>query len=113
MTAGTEQALSFNMILAEAANQRGWIFGIGSQRGQLLEDSNQRWREVESLREKYQDLMILGNLGLSEVITHPVQKIQDLVDSLGGERVDCSHQPFARVFSKRISCSFSRGLQSS
>ena len=35
MTAGHPQASDLNIMLAEAASERGWLIGVGSQRREL------------------------------------------------------------------------------
>ncbi|GAB4391614.1 MAG: type 2 isopentenyl-diphosphate Delta-isomerase [Gammaproteobacteria bacterium] len=80
MTAGHNQATSLNHLLAEACQRRGWAMGVGSQRRQL-HDSNahQEWQQIRRIAP---DIMLFGNIGLSQAINCSVQDIQHLIDSL-------------------------------
>ena len=81
MTAGHHGSVNLNERLALAASRRGWIMGVGSQRKELFdEEAHQEW--VELRKTIGSELLMVGNIGLSQVIQTPPEKIQDLVDSL-------------------------------
>ena len=81
MTAGHAQAREINWRLAQACAKRGWVFGVGSQRRELsdrqpLIDS---WSEMKL---ELPELVLLGNLGLSQLIESDVATIKKLVKNL-------------------------------
>lgn len=80
MTAGHAEGTSLNIRLAQAAAERGWPLGVGSQRRELTEPSaREEWRE---LRRRAPKAILLGNLGLAQVIRSPVEDVQRLIDHL-------------------------------
>jgi isopentenyl-diphosphate delta-isomerase len=83
MTAGHAGANQINMCLAEACARRGWILAVGSQRRELFDEkSHSSWTE---LRERFPDLALIGNLGLSQVIRSSTKDIRQLLDNLGAK----------------------------
>ncbi|MCF7823443.1 MAG: type 2 isopentenyl-diphosphate Delta-isomerase [Candidatus Marinimicrobia bacterium] len=66
MSGGTEEAYTFNATLAEAAEQAGCAFGLGSIRAALEQDSARESYLVA--REKAPSAVILANLGIAQVI---------------------------------------------
>lgn len=83
MTGGADAARSINFTIAQACERRGWIMGVGSQRKQLK--APQARREWEELRQAFPRLCLLGNLGLSQLISTPPEKVEELVQALGAE----------------------------
>ena len=81
MTGGFDGASKINKRLARACSQRGWIMGVGSQRKQLI--SKDTYLEWENIKKEFPNVPLLGNLGMSQVINTPVEKIEELVHSLG------------------------------
>jgi isopentenyl-diphosphate delta-isomerase len=80
MTAGHGESLGLNQRLAEACESRGWRMGVGSQRREL-NDSKARneWIEV---RKKAPNVEMFANLGLSQIVNLPVNKVSELVEAL-------------------------------
>lgn len=83
MTAGHPDAFELNRRLALACQRRGWAMGVGSQRRELADSSAAR--EWPRLREEASGLTLFANLGLSQLIGAPVERVQELVDSIGAE----------------------------
>lgn len=80
MTAGHTDALSLNQMMAKVSQARGWAMGVGSQRRELFDSEAKReWRGV---REAAPKAVLIGNLGIAQVIHTPVDKIRELVDNL-------------------------------
>lgn len=80
MTAGHKDSSSFNTILARACAERGWWMGVGSQRRELSDlQSSKEWQEVRAAAPK---AMLLGNLGVAQLIRASIEDIHRLVDSL-------------------------------
>lgn len=66
MTAGHENAIVINEILASICEKRGWAFGLGSLRRDLEGQAPvEAWAQF---RKKFLDLKIIGNLGILELI---------------------------------------------
>jgi isopentenyl-diphosphate delta-isomerase len=86
MTAGHAKAPVINKILAQACERRGWVMGLGSQRRDLEASLNDiatvdHWH---TFRASYPNLVLIGNLGLSQIIqssTADVRRIADLVSA--------------------------------
>lgn len=66
MTAGHNDAHDINFRLAQMASERGWIFGLGSQRRELDEAFCDRG--IEAIVSSFSDLKIVSNLGISQLI---------------------------------------------
>jgi isopentenyl-diphosphate Delta-isomerase len=66
MTAGHKGAEDLNYRLAQAASERGWIFGLGSQRRELDEAYSDHG--VETIVSTFSDLKLMANLGLAQLI---------------------------------------------
>lgn len=80
MTAGHKQAKSINRHLIEACAQNDWAMGVGSQRRELTDpDAAFEWKE---LRHDFPNVQLYSNLGIAQLITTPLKKIQKLTDSL-------------------------------
>jgi isopentenyl-diphosphate Delta-isomerase len=80
MTAGTGQSETLNSVIARACEARGWLMGVGSQRRELTDSTiNEEWVRV---RKTAPSVMFMGNVGLTQVITTPVDQIRKLVDSV-------------------------------
>ncbi len=84
MTAGHAAAADLNLMLARACEARGWAMGVGSQRRELEEggttsNSTDKWVE---LRRAAPHLVLVANLGISQIIRAPIEAIQRLVDSI-------------------------------
>jgi isopentenyl-diphosphate delta-isomerase len=80
MTAGHHAATDINQTLAFAAEQRGWLMGVGSQRRELQDpQASEEWR---ILRSQIPQAKLMGNIGLSQLIQSKPADIQRLVDAL-------------------------------
>ncbi|MBS1959014.1 MAG: type 2 isopentenyl-diphosphate Delta-isomerase [Bdellovibrionales bacterium] len=66
MTSGHDDAYEINLRLARIASERGWLFGLGSQRRELDEAFNDSG--IDSIVSTYTDLKLVSNLGLSQLI---------------------------------------------
>ncbi|MBX3019829.1 MAG: type 2 isopentenyl-diphosphate Delta-isomerase [Bdellovibrionaceae bacterium] len=80
MTAGHGDAVALNAMMARVAEARGWMMGVGSQRRELFDAAAKaEWREVRKAAPR---AVLLGNLGIAQVIQTPVKVIRELVDNL-------------------------------
>ena len=109
MTGGWDKSEQFNLKLAQICEKRSWIMGVGSQRGQLTDRSKDR--EWHKIRSACPDLVLLGNLGLSQVISTPVEKIEKLVESLGAQGMIVHTNPLQEALQKEGSPFFKGGME--
>jgi isopentenyl-diphosphate delta-isomerase len=80
MTAGHRNGVEINRRLARAASEKKWMMGVGSQRKELTDSAaSTEWKQI---RKESPNAVLLGNLGIAQVIQSPVSQIQKLVDSL-------------------------------
>ncbi len=80
MTAGHAQAKEFNRNLAKAASARSWALAVGSQRREL---DDPQWVEVwRQIRKEYPELVLFGNLGISELIKRDSEEVLKLLETL-------------------------------
>lgn len=83
MTAGHEMAPEINSRLAQISAEKQILMGVGSQRRELADvGARQEWKQV---RKQAPKALLLGNLGIAQVIRTPVSQVQDLIDSLEAE----------------------------
>jgi isopentenyl-diphosphate Delta-isomerase len=80
MTAGHEKALTLNRNLMAACAKTGWAMGVGSQRRELTDEKASNVWTV--LRQDYSDVVLYGNLGIAQLITHPIDDVIKLTDAL-------------------------------
>jgi isopentenyl-diphosphate delta-isomerase len=87
MTGGTERASRINRQLAGVAEQRGYAFGLGSQRPML-----ERPELVESyrVREVAPTALLLGNIGAVQAARLEDEQLFNLVQSVGADAL-CVH----------------------
>lgn len=80
MTAGHQDGVAINTRLARLSSERGILMGVGSQRRELFDASaSQEWKRIRQASPK---ALLLGNLGLSQIVHTPVMQIQKLVESM-------------------------------
>jgi len=80
MTAGHPGSQKINEALASLSEKRHILMGVGSQRRQLEQESAvQEW---ENIRNKYPGALLMGNIGISELISTPTDRILNLMKSI-------------------------------
>ena len=78
MTAGHDDAEWINSRLADAAAERGWILGLGSQRRELSADFSDQ--AVRDLCARFPKLKLVANLGITQLIElHQKNELPQLV----------------------------------
>lgn len=83
MTAGHERGVEINSRLAKISAEKQILMGVGSQRRELADaDARREWQEI---RKQAPKALLLGNLGIAQVIRTPVAQVQTLVDTLEAE----------------------------
>lgn len=109
MTAGHYQALDLNLRLAKACQQRGWMMGVGSQRRELFDsEASREWVE---LRKQVPNVLLLGNVGLSQLIQIKVEQVQALVDTLGAKAMIVHCNPLQEALQPEGTPQFKGGLK--
>jgi len=87
MTGGTERAAKVNKELAALAQERGYAFGLGSQRA-MHRDASCAW--TYEVREAAPDVLLFGNLGVVQARDMKTTEIRALVDAVGADAI-CLH----------------------
>ncbi|CAN5649410.1 type 2 isopentenyl-diphosphate Delta-isomerase [soil metagenome] len=87
MTGGTDEATLINRGLAKIAQERGYGFGLGSQRAMLVRPET---RPTFMVRDVLPTGVLLGNLGLVQARTMTTKDIQALVDDVQADAL-CIH----------------------
>ena len=87
MTGGTEEAGRINRDLASIAEERGYGFGLGSQRAMLLGAGT---RDTYRVRSVAPSTLVLGNIGVIQARTMTTSEIRGLVDEVGADAL-CIH----------------------
>ena len=109
MTGGWSKSADFNLKLAKACERHSWIMGVGSQRGQLLDSSkDQEWKNIRKACPK---LILLGNLGLSQVLQVSVKQILSLIDCLEANGMIIHLNPLQEALQKEGTAQFKGGLE--
>lgn len=86
MTGGTERARSINRELARIAEERGYGFGLGSQRAILKGEP----RETYEVRDVAPTTLVLGNIGGVQARSLDTATIASLVEVVGADAL-CVH----------------------
>jgi isopentenyl-diphosphate delta-isomerase len=87
MTGGTTESLSVNRRLAELAARKGIGLALGSQRAMIADDSLAR---TYQLRDVAPDILLLGNIGLSQAVRMNPGEVAGLVARIGADGI-CLH----------------------
>jgi isopentenyl-diphosphate delta-isomerase len=87
MTGGSDRAERINRELSSIAEERGYAFGLGSQRAMLKDPSRSK---TYAVREVAPRALVLGNLGIVQARALPSSAIETLVASVGVDAL-CVH----------------------
>lgn len=109
MTAGHPGAGPINTMLAEMAQEFGWLMGVGSQRRQLMDRSS--GAEWTALRKVAPDAKILGNLGITQLITSQPEEVASMAADLGAIGMIIHTNPLQEVLQPEGTPQFKGGLQ--
>ena len=109
MTGGFPEAQKINFNIASTCVKKGWMMGVGSQRRQLTHpETAHEWLEIKN---KFPDLCIFGNLGLSQLIHTPLEKVEELVNSLGAEAMVVHTNPLQECCQPEGTPNFKGGIK--
>lgn len=87
MTGGNESAAEINRTLASVAEERGYGFGVGSQRA-MWGNAGAAW--TYSVRELAPTTLVLGNLGVVQARELPTDTVTQLAREIGADAL-CLH----------------------
>lgn len=87
MTGGTERARRINRELASIAEERGYAFGLGSQRALYRDPSAFSTYDV---RDVAPTALLLGNIGVVQAAASSSADLRELVDRVGADAL-CVH----------------------
>ena len=108
MTGGWSDSSNFNLKLAKACERRSWIMGAGSQRGQIF--SSSKGREWKQIRKACPNLILFGNLGISQVLQSSPAEILSLVESLKAQAMIIHFNPLQEALQKEGTPQFKKAL---
>lgn len=109
MTAGHEHGRHINEALARLSDRRQILMGVGSQRREL-DDSNaaEEWLQV---RKQAPKARLLGNIGITQLVKTPIDKIQKLIDATEAIALFVHLNPLQEVLQPEGTPSFKDGLK--
>lgn len=87
MTGGTERARQINLELASIAEERGYGFGLGSQRAMLKDPATRQTYEVRGVAPS---TLLLGNIGAVQAAQMTTAELEELVRAVGADAL-CVH----------------------
>jgi isopentenyl-diphosphate delta-isomerase len=87
MTGGTERARNINRELAAIAEERGYGFGLGSQRPMLKDPLS---TDTYRVRDVAPSVLLLGNIGAVQAAALPSARVAELVSAVGADAL-CVH----------------------
>lgn len=87
MTGGHERAAEINQALASIANERGYAFGLGSQRA-MQKRPETSW--TYQVREHAPDTLVLGNMGVVQARDMETEEVSEMVAQVGADAL-CLH----------------------
>jgi len=87
MTGGTEEAGRINRELASLANERGYGFGLGSQRAMMRRPET---TSSFAVRDVAKDVLLLGNVGVVQAREAGEDALRALVAAVGADAL-CVH----------------------
>jgi isopentenyl-diphosphate delta-isomerase len=87
MTGGTERAERINQELAALADERGYAFGLGSQRAMLKKPETKATYDV---RKVAPNVLLLANIGGVQAVAMPTDAVRQLAGSVGADAI-CVH----------------------
>lgn len=108
MTLGHRDADQLNRVLAHVCSEKNILMGVGSQRRQL-EDEEAR-QECVQLRQRFPKLKVMGNLGITQLIETPIEKVESLVSSLDAQAMIIHTNPLQECIQPEGTPRFRGGL---
>ncbi len=107
MTGGTDQAARINRDLAGIAEERGYGFGLGSQRAMHLRPAASATYRV---REIAPTALVLGNVGVVQARAMTTSEVRLLLDEVGADALCVHLNPAMELVQPGGDRDFSQGL---
>ena len=107
MTGGAPRAGDINRELASIAEQRGYAFGLGSQRAMHV---NAGTRDTYMVREAAPGALVLGNLGIVQARRMSTREIDALVREVGADALFIHLNPAMEIVQPEGDRDFSGGI---
>jgi isopentenyl-diphosphate delta-isomerase len=107
MTGGTEEAGRVNRELAGIAEERGYGFGLGSQRAMLVRPGSGSTYRVRDLAPR---TLVLGNIGAVQARSMTTSEIRVLVEEVGADALCVHLNPAMELVQPGGDRDFSQGL---
>ena len=108
MTGGTEEAGEVNRELAQIAEERGYAFGLGSQRAMHLRPGATCTYHV---RKSAPSTVVLGNVGVVQAREMTTPEVRRLVDEVGADALCVHLNPAMELVQPGGDRDFSGGIQ--
>jgi isopentenyl-diphosphate delta-isomerase len=109
MTAGHDEGELINTRLAALSERKKILMGVGSQRKEL--DHAEAGLEWKRIRKQHPGAELLGNVGLAQVISSPIDQIRRLVDSLEARALIVHTNPLQEALQEEGTPHFRGGLR--
>ena len=108
MTGGTEEAGRINRELAGIAQERGYAFGLGSQRAMVVRPGTGATYRV---RQAAPTTLLLGNVGVVQARAMTTGEVRSLVDDVGADALCVHLNPAMELVQPGGDRDFSQGLR--
>ena len=90
MTGGHERAAEINQALASIADERGYAFGLGSQRA-MQKSPDTAW--TYQVRERAPNVLLFGNVGVVQARDLSTEVISRMLTEVGADAVPAHRHP--------------------
>ncbi len=107
MTGGSEQSGEINRHLASIAQERGYGFGLGSQRAMVLRP---HLIDTYRVREVAPTTLVLGNIGVVQAAAMSTAEIRRMIESVGADALCVHMNPAQEVVQPEGDKDFRNGL---
>ena len=109
MTAGHEKGEIINTRLARLSEKNQILMGVGSQRKELQDSkAADEWKKI---KKQFPKSLLMGNIGLTQVITSSTDVVQKLVDSLEAQAMIVHTNPMQEALQDEGTPDFRGGLK--
>jgi isopentenyl-diphosphate delta-isomerase len=108
MTGGTDEAGRVNRELSQIAEERGYAFGLGSQRAMHVRPGSGATYRV---RQTAPSTLVLGNLGVVQARGMTTPEVRHLVDEVGADALCIHLNPAMELVQSDGDRDFSAGLE--
>ena len=108
MTGGAARAERINLELAAIAEERGYAFGLGSQRAMLKRPESKSSYAVRSVAP---NALLFGNLGIVQAAKMSSEEVRDLVGSVGADALCVHLNPAMEIVQEEGDRDFRGGLE--